>query len=115
MSRRAIPGLIVVVLGLASLIWIGRSSDEQPVPSFASTSLSWMPSVGSSGSLSGSWFCPGVPVTGEDGVGGERLLALGPLDHHPPGAVDAPVAVKSLDAVLLEQMGDAGGEGHCGR
>jgi len=75
MSRRAIPGLIVVVLGLASLIWIGRSSDEQPVPSFASTSLSWMPSVGSSGSLSGSWFCPGVPVTGEDGVGGEVVVS----------------------------------------
>ena len=75
MSRRAIPGVIVVVLGLASLIWVGRTSEEPAVPSFAATSLSWMPSVGASGSLSGSWFCPGVPATGEDGVGGNVVVS----------------------------------------
>lgn len=75
MSRRAIPGFIVVVLGLASLIWIGRTTEERPTPTFAATAQNWMPAVGASGSLSGSWFCPGVPATGEAGVGGSVVVS----------------------------------------
>ena len=75
MSRRAIPSLIVVVLGLAALVWIGRSTEERPTPTFAATAQNWMPAVGDSGSLSGSWFCPGVPATGEDGVGGNVIVS----------------------------------------
>ncbi|MEL6893501.1 MAG: DUF5719 family protein, partial [Actinomycetota bacterium] len=75
MSRRAIPGLLVVVLGLVGLIVVGRSSDERPTPIFAATGQSWMPAVGASGSLTGSWFCPGVPSTGEAGVGGDVVVS----------------------------------------
>jgi hypothetical protein len=31
--------------------------------------------VSEQGALTGSWFCPGVPVSGEDGVGGEVVIA----------------------------------------
>ena len=63
MSRRAIPGLLVVVLGLAALVVFGRTAQERAVPIFAATGETWMPAVGTSGSLTGSWFCPGVPAT----------------------------------------------------
>ncbi len=75
MSRRAIPGLLVVVLALAALVVFGRTVEERPVPIFAATGETWMPAVGTSGSLTGSWFCPGVPATGEDGVGGDVVVS----------------------------------------
>jgi len=34
-----------------------------------------MPSVPETGALTGSWFCPGVPASGEDGVGGEVVIS----------------------------------------
>jgi hypothetical protein len=34
-----------------------------------------MPSVNENTALTGSWFCPGVPASGEDGVGGEVVVA----------------------------------------
>jgi len=75
LSRRAIPGLIVVVLGFIALVWIGRTTEERPTPTFAVISQSWMPAVDASESLSDSWFCPGVPATGEAGVGGSVVVS----------------------------------------
>jgi hypothetical protein len=34
-----------------------------------------MPAVSDNSALTGSWFCPGVPASGEDGVGGEVVVA----------------------------------------
>ncbi len=75
MSRRAIPGLVVIVLGLVALVVVGRETTERPTPLFAATGETWMPAVGASGSLTGSWFCPGIPATGEAGVGGEVVVS----------------------------------------
>jgi hypothetical protein len=36
-----------------------------------------MPAVGASGALTGSWYCPGVPTDGADGVGGEVVVSNG--------------------------------------
>lgn len=75
MNRRSIPALILVVAGLIGIAQVGRSTEARPVPVFSSPAGSWMPSVTDIGGLTGSWFCPGVPATGEDGVGGAVVIS----------------------------------------
>lgn len=75
MNRRAIPALIVVVVGFAALIAVGREQPTVAEPFFATPAGAWMPAVNENSALTGSWFCPGVPATGEDGVGGEVVVA----------------------------------------
>lgn len=91
MSRRSIPAVVVIVFGLVGLVVVDRnattrSADEcaqlaDPAacnaPFFSAPQDSWMPAVGVSGSLTGTWFCPGVPATEEDGVGGEFVVSNG--------------------------------------
>ncbi|MEP1122565.1 MAG: DUF5719 family protein [Ilumatobacter sp.] len=74
MSRRAIPALVLVLVGLIGLVIVGRNTPEPETPFFASTGGTWMPAVGTSGALTGSWFCPGVPTSG-DGAGGEIVVS----------------------------------------
>ena len=89
MSRRAVPALVMVLVGLVGLVIVGRDATEPPTPFFANTGGTWMPAVGESGSLTGSWFCPGIPTgdtseTADDGsddgsadgeVGGEVVVS----------------------------------------
>ena len=77
MSRRGLPALFVVVLGLIGIVIVGRDVSEQPTPFFAATGGTWMPAVGASGALTGSWYCPGVPTDGGEGVGGEIVVSNG--------------------------------------
>jgi len=88
-SRRAVPALVMVLVGLVGLVIVGRDATEPPTPFFANTGGTWMPAVGESGSLTGSWFCPGIPTgdtseTADDGsddgsadgeVGGEVVVS----------------------------------------
>jgi len=75
MNRRSIPAFIIVLAGMIALVVVGRNTEEQPAPVFSSPAGTWMPSVTDIGSLTGSWFCPGVPATGEDGVGGSVVIS----------------------------------------
>lgn len=76
MSRRAIPAALLVTAGLAGLVVAGSDTEPAPTPFFAESGGTWMPSVpASGGSLTGSWFCPGVPATGEAGVGGSVVVS----------------------------------------
>lgn len=75
MSRRSAPAAIVIVLSLIGLIIVGRDTTPAAPAFFSSSGGTWMPSVGASGALTGSWFCPGVPATGEDGVGGSVVVS----------------------------------------
>ncbi len=75
MSRRAIPALVVLLVGFAGLIAIGREQPTVADPYFATPAGAWMPAVSDNPALTGSWFCPGVPATGEDGVGGDVVVA----------------------------------------
>jgi hypothetical protein len=74
MSRRAIPALLLVLIGLIAMVVVGRDTPEQETPFFAATGGTWMPAVGVSGSLTGSWFCPGLPTAGE-GAGGAVVVS----------------------------------------
>lgn len=76
MNRRAIPALVVVIIGLVGLV-VGVRDTPEPQPSFfAATGATWMPAAGVSGELSGSWFCPGLPTDGDD-VGGQVVVSNG--------------------------------------
>lgn len=75
MTRRAIPAAVLVVLGLVALVLVGRDTEPAPQAFFAESGGMWMPAVPTAGSLTGSWFCPGVPATGERGVGGSVVVS----------------------------------------
>ena len=75
MNRRAIPACIVLLVGLVALVVVGRDPAAVEPPFFAAPAGSWMPAVSDATALTGSWFCPGVPATGEDGVGGEVVVS----------------------------------------
>jgi hypothetical protein len=89
MSRRAIPAVVVVVAAMIGLLVVGRGAltpserrctgnvDPSACTTsfFATTGDTWMPALGVSGALTGSWFCPGVPTSGEAGVGGEVVVS----------------------------------------
>jgi len=75
MIRRAIPAFVVVAAGFAGILAVGRDEPIPTIPVFATPAGAWMPSVSDSDALTRSWFCPGVPASGEDGVGGEVVIA----------------------------------------
>jgi hypothetical protein len=74
-NRRSIPALVVLLVGFAALMLAGRSGSAAPSPVFSSPAGTWMPAVTDTGALTGSWFCPGVPASGEDGVGGDVVIS----------------------------------------
>jgi hypothetical protein len=75
MNRRALPALVVLLVGFAGLFAVGRDEPTVADPFFATPAGAWMPAVTDNAALTGSWFCPGVPATGEDGVGGQVVVA----------------------------------------
>ncbi|MDX2379687.1 MAG: DUF5719 family protein [Acidimicrobiia bacterium] len=75
MSRRAIPALVLVIVGFIAIVYAGRESPVAADPEFSAQSDDWMPAVSENRALTGSWFCPGVPVGGEEGVGGEVVVS----------------------------------------
>ncbi len=75
MIRRAVPALIVVIVGFVGLFAIGRDAPTEVPATFALQAGSWMPHVNDTDKLTSSWFCPGLPASGEDGVGGEVVVS----------------------------------------
>jgi hypothetical protein len=73
--RRAVPGFVLVVAGVAGIVAVGRDDVAPSVPFFSVPAGAWMPSVSDSDALTSSWFCPGVPASGEEDVGGEVVVA----------------------------------------
>ncbi len=75
MNHRAIPALVVLLAGVVGLVVVGGRAPEPSEPVFAEPADAWMPSVSDVETLTGSWYCPGVPATGEEGVGGEVIIS----------------------------------------
>lgn len=75
MSRRALPAFAVLIVGLVAIAYGGRDIAATPEPFFTTPAGLWMPHVDDQTALTGSWFCPGVPATGVDGVGGEVVVS----------------------------------------
>jgi hypothetical protein len=72
---RRLPILILVVAALAALVVVGREAVAPTPPVFSTVAAPWMPALPAPGGLTSSWFCPGVPASGKDGVGGEVVIA----------------------------------------
>lgn len=73
MTRR-LPGLVIALVAVAALIIAARSTPPSATADFARPAVGWMPAVPASSALTDTWFCPGVPATGEEGVGGQLLV-----------------------------------------
>ncbi len=71
MTRRAIPGLVVVIASLVAIVVAGRDTPPIADAVFSAPAGTWMPAVTDSDALSANWFCPGVPAEDLEGVGGE--------------------------------------------
>jgi len=74
-SRRAIPGAVVILAGLVAIVLYSRETPPVTDAVFAPASVAWMPSVSEADVLTATWFCPGVPASGEQGIGGEVVVA----------------------------------------
>lgn len=74
MSRR-IPGLLIVLAAIAGLVAFTRQTPAPAVAQFSATVNGWMPAAPPPGGLIETWFCPGVPATGLDGVEGSVVVA----------------------------------------
>jgi hypothetical protein len=98
MNRRSTPALVLLLAAFAALFVVGRDTVVSPAPVFSSPDGTWMPSVTDTGSLTGSWFCPGVPATGEDGVGGSVVIS-----NRESEQLEGRFMVISLEGLEVEQ------------
>jgi hypothetical protein len=74
MNRR-IPALLALLVAVGALVAGTRTDLEASTPTFSVSANGWMPSAPPIGGLTETWFCPGVPATGVDGVEGEIVIA----------------------------------------
>lgn len=74
MTRR-LPGLLLIVAAFVALVIGTRSDIDASTPTFSVSANGWMPSAPPAGGLTETWFCPGVPATGIDGVEGDVVIA----------------------------------------
>jgi len=95
---RRLPILVAVVGAMAALVLVGREAVSPSPPVFSTISAPWMPALPVPGGLTSSWFCPGVPASGEDGVGGELVIA-----NAGASALDATVTLLAGPGEAVEQ------------
>ena len=98
MSRRAIPGVLVIVLGLVAVAYLGRETPPVSEAVFAPATVPWMPAAFDGETLTDTWFCPGVPASGEEGIGGEVVVA-----NRGPDQLVGRFAILTSDGVAAEQ------------
>jgi hypothetical protein len=67
--------LAVSVVALGAIVATGRTTDPPVRAVFATVTTPWMPAAIPAGELTSTWFCPGVPATGAEGVGGSVVVA----------------------------------------
>ena len=73
--KRRYPALVVVVAAFAALIVGARTRVEPETPTFSVSASGWMPSAPPVSGLTETWFCPGVPASGVEGVEGAIQIA----------------------------------------
>ena len=75
MNVRRIPMLVVVALAAVGVVTAARDRLQPEVASFSTAAVGWMPAAPVAGGLTETWFCPGVPATGSEGVEGTVVVA----------------------------------------
>lgn len=94
-----------LVLGACGLAGIGVATvgrdvadPAEPVFSTAHAAAPWMPAAPVRTSLSTTWFCPGVPASGEAGTGGDIIIA-----NTDEGELDVAVTLLGTEGAPVEQ------------
>lgn len=75
MITRRIPMLAVTLAAAIGIVAAGRDDPASTAPTFATAAEPWMPAVPAQSALTSTWFCPGVPASGEEGTAGEVVVA----------------------------------------
>ena len=73
--KRRIPALVLVLVALVSVVLAARDRLDASTPTFSIAASGWMPAAPVAAGLTETWFCPGVPATGAEGVEGEIVIA----------------------------------------
>ena len=73
--RRRLPAIAVLLAAVVALALTARERPEAATPTFSVAPLGWMPYAPTAVGLTETWFCPGVPATGVDDVGGDIVIA----------------------------------------
>jgi hypothetical protein len=73
--KRRYPALVLVVVALGAIIAVGRSTIDAETATFSASASGWMPAAPVASGLTETWFCPGVPADGADGVEGAVVVA----------------------------------------
>ena len=79
--KRRFPALLLLVLAVVAAGVFARSDREPATARFSIAASGWMPAALPQNGLTETWFCPGVPATGVDGVSGEVLIANRGVDR----------------------------------
>lgn len=75
MTLRRIPMVVIALAAVAALVAGARDTRPAAVAEFSRAATGWMPAAPDEPALTESWFCPGVPSTGADGVNGAVVIA----------------------------------------
>jgi hypothetical protein len=90
--------LAVSVGALGVIAVAGRETPEPVTAVFATVSAPWMPAVPAGGTLTSTWFCPGVPASGEEGTAGEIVVA-----NAGPAPMEARITLLAGSGEAVEQ------------
>src|SRR5262249_7249599 len=74
-TKRRSPMLLIVLLASAGTDFVSRQALSAERAVYSTAAVGWMPSAPSEQGLTETWFCPGVPATGVDDVGGSLVIA----------------------------------------
>lgn len=118
--NRRHPVLVAMVVAVVVIITGVSREDPEPVaPVFSMAEPAWIPSVPAVTGLSTAWYCPGVPASGDTGVGGSvvitnpseadvraRIGFLGAVD----GGVERVVDIAARGRVSIDVDAEATGD-----
>jgi hypothetical protein len=73
-NRRRLPFVLIAIVALVGAVMAGRDEVQPVLPTFSAAATGWMPAAPAVGGVTETWFCPGVPATGIDDVGGNVIV-----------------------------------------
>lgn len=73
--RRRYPALLLVLASVIALALVSRETPAARTATFGVAATGWMPHVPPMTGITETWFCPGVPATGQGDVEGAVLIA----------------------------------------
>jgi hypothetical protein len=110
-TDRRLPLLVVVLVGLAALVVVGRDRPVPAVASFAEPPRRATPIVPGGELVTSTWFCPGVPASGTTASGeeGGEVIVANPSDVDLTGRLtilrpDGPPVVEEITVPPRERL-----------